>query len=396
MYLVEKIINKCEKSINDWRHGASGGRSMVIEQRDYDVCGKSEIIKEALELERLDLMGIKWLIRGSDIEKLTYRVENINKFYEILNNNLKRSRRPKQEIIWEHQKCITAELEQIQSRWIRLYYEEILRQLEKGKIPKILEHTELYLPCFKGIDELKEPMYKRIFSRKYLQNSKTFEKSAQEHVISKAKEYCDEIEPEMNDTEVLSQLFIEEYSQELALKGPLRISIQKDKTMVELDLAVYLYGTVLNSETLKKTRIQEIQPELKRVITIENKANFISAPYEKNTLYIFTHGYLSPREREFLRKLDLVLRNCEVEFYHSGDLDYGGVKIYEYMKTKIFTKLKPLMMDVKTYDQYHSFGELISPETIQKLQRTEIPELQPLIDRIVRDRLGIEQESFLI
>ena len=33
MYLVERIIEKCENSQNDWRLGATGGKSLRIDQQ---------------------------------------------------------------------------------------------------------------------------------------------------------------------------------------------------------------------------------------------------------------------------------------------------------------------------------------------------------------------------
>ena len=51
MYLLEKIIDKCERSSNDWRRGACGGRTMRIEQSDYDRYGKKKLVDEIVELE---------------------------------------------------------------------------------------------------------------------------------------------------------------------------------------------------------------------------------------------------------------------------------------------------------------------------------------------------------
>lgn len=399
MYLVEKIINKCEGSSNDWRQGASGGRSLKIEQEDYDSCGKSELIREAAELEALGFIRIKWLIRGSDIEKVFYRLENMSRFYDLLNEHLVKKRVPKYQVIKEYQERIEQELEVLQSEWIRNYYRDMLLKLENGKIPDMLKKQEEYFPCFRGIDKLKDPMFKRIFSRKYLRNSKVFERSLQSHVISIAKQYHDEVEMEMDKTQVLSQIFIEEYSQELSLKGPLCISINREEAEGEnkrLNLGDYFYGTVLNSETMKYAEIEEEQHHIKRVVTIENKANFMSEPYREDTLYIFTHGYFSPREREFLQKLEKALREKEVEFYHSGDLDYGGIKIYEYIKKRIFGRLKPWMMDVDTYLRFQSYGETIEDETLEKLKETKVPELQKLIQKMLEEKKGIEQESFLL
>ena len=135
MYLVEKIINKCEGSSNDWRQGASGGRSLKIEQEDYDSCGKSELIREAAELEALGFIRIKWLIRGSDIEKVFYRLENMSRFYDLLNEHLVKKRVPKYQVLKEYQERIEQELEVLHSEWIRNYYRDMLLKLENGKFP---------------------------------------------------------------------------------------------------------------------------------------------------------------------------------------------------------------------------------------------------------------------
>lgn len=401
MYLVEKIIEKCENSKSDWREGARGGRSMKIEQKEYDACGKTELIRQALCLESEGLIQIKWLIRGSDVEKVCYQLEDLGKFYGFMEKETGLDCPSKQEKLAGIEAVLEAELEELKTPWIRKYYKDLLQlardgRLEKGELPRMMGKVDIYLSCFRGIDKLESPVYKRIFSRNHLSNSKVFEKEAQKHIISKAKEYWEEIDPDMSDTEVLSQLLIEEYSQELALKGPLNIQVEKDGKQVKLALADYLYGTVLNSETLKHAKVQVSQPDIHRVMTIENKANFVSAQYEEHTLYIFTHGYLSPREREFLRGLGIILEGHDVEFYHSGDLDYGGVKIYEYMKRKVFPEIKPWRMDVETYEAYLEYGELISESTLKKLEAVRIPEVQPLVDRMREVKLGIEQESFLL
>ena len=74
MYLIKKIIDKCENSSRDWREGATGGRTIRITQEDYDVCGKQELVDEAVKLETAGLIKIKkWVTRGSDIETIAYR-----------------------------------------------------------------------------------------------------------------------------------------------------------------------------------------------------------------------------------------------------------------------------------------------------------------------------------
>ena len=248
-------------------------------------------------------------------------------------------------------------------------------------------------------NQLTESVFKRIFSKKYLGNTKTFEQEMQSHVISTAKKFCPDVEKEMDDTTVLQQLWIEEYAQELSLKGKLHFCLKEENgSTQEINTECYRFGTTLNSQTLEHAEIKEVQ-NIQKIVIFENKANYISAPYKDGILYLFSHGYFSPKECSFLKQLHQVLKNqtsCEVQYFHSGDLDYGGIKIFQYIRKTIFPELEPLQMDVETYEAYQEFTEVIDPETLEKLKRVqdENPKLQELIKRLIETGKGIEQECF--
>lgn len=454
MYLVRKIIDKCEnKSAKDWLDGAHGSRTIKIQQEDYDKCGKSALIREILDLSDKGMLSkVDWAVYGSDVSSVRFRLENLPRFYGVLREDAESRGEmfiSRQERVRACQNLIETELAAgVKKDWIRRYYGDLLEKLAHlsdrsgSRIPPDFENMGLYLPVFRGLDELEEPIFKRVFSKKYLGNSKKFEKDVQNHVISTAKKYYDEeVEQDMDDTAVLEQLLIQEYAQEMALKGPLRLKIagkedengngengcegmpisgQSGNRIV--DLSVFVYGTVLNSETLKHAQIETYQPQIRRVMTIENKANFVAAPYREDTLYIFSHGYFTPREREFLQRLYRVLEQGDgesdrqtesaievgmdksemtpnrrlVEYFHSGDLDYGGVKIFAYIQKHIFPKVQPWMMDAETYSRYEKYAEPLDGDTLEKLKRTQVEPLQRLIEKLCETGKGIEQECFLI
>lgn len=288
--------------------------------------------------------------------------------------------------------------------WIRAYYQDLLERSEnkrKKDLLELLADEKKYAPCFEGLDQLTESVFKRIFSKKYLENTKTFEQEMQSHVISTAKKFCPDVEKEMDDTTVLQQLWIEEYAQELSLKGKLHFCLKEENgSTQEINTECYRFGTTLNSQTLEHAEIKEVQ-NIQKIVIFENKANYISAPYKDGILYLFSHGYFSPKECRFLKQLHQVLKNqtsCEVQYFHSGDLDYGGIKIFQYIRKTIFPELEPLQMDVETYEAYQEFTEVIEPETLEKLKRVqdENPKLQELIKRLIETGKGIEQECFLI
>lgn len=81
MYLVDRIIERCENSSRDWREGATGGRTLRITQEDYDACGKEELIEEVQRLERAGLVTVKkWVVPDSDVELVAYQVEHLPGF----------------------------------------------------------------------------------------------------------------------------------------------------------------------------------------------------------------------------------------------------------------------------------------------------------------------------
>ena len=195
----------------------------------------------------------------------------------------------------------------------------------------------------------------------------------------------------MNDKEILSQVYLEEYAQELAVKGNLKIILMGK----EISLADFYYGTVLNTKTLRHAEVPAGQ-NIRKIITVENKANYVSMPYEEETLIIFSHGFFSPLECEFLRKLLAVLP--DVEFYHTGDLDYGGIRIFRHIREHVCSRVRPLSMDADQYDYYIQRGYEIKPETLKKLEdmRGTEPLMEELIEHMIKGKMGIEQECFLI
>ena len=347
----------------------TGGRTLRITQEDYDACGKEELIEEVQRLERAGLLTVKkWVVPDSDVELVAYQVEHLPDFYRLADSESGEEYWPKQAKVNYYIRMIDQELsEGFQKEWIENY-----------------------------LEKLKEPMMKRIFSKRYLKDSKIFEREMERNVVTAARRYCPEITADMDIQTVLEQLLIEENSQELAVKGPLKLKIWKGSEAKRVDLSDFTYGVVLNSQTVKHAMVEVEQPALKKIVTIENKTNYLAMEYDPEILYIYSHGYFSPLEREFLKKLQRVIEGKDVEVFHSGDMDYGGIRIFEYIQKHIFPGIKPLQMDVETYEKYEEYAKTISKETMEKLEKVNVPLLEELKEKLLETGKGIEQESFLI
>lgn len=391
-YILDKIIGRFENSANDWREETDGNRSIMIQQTDYNAFGKSELVKEARELEQMGLIRVKWFCGGSEIETIAYRLRDMPDIYRTMGKESKKHR------LERAGECMESYERRAKTAWLKAYYKELFQEIQRGKYPRDLEkYGELLFRCLDMAEKLREPMFMRVFSSKYLNGSKVFEQVLKPRVVAILKKYHPMVDEAMGEYEILSQIYLENYAQELELKGDLRISLGGRV----IDLSAFPYGTVLNSETLKHSEIVPDQ-RIGRIITVENKANYMSMPYEKGTLILFCHGFFSPREREFLAALEQVLdgqrqEGQDIEYYHTGDLDYGGVRIFRYIRTKIFPLVKPLLMDEAQYEKFLGLGYGTDMETSawEKLKKMEEPLLQPLIDRIVQEKKVVEQECFL-
>ena len=404
-WILEKIVTQIESGTESWRAESQGGKSLSNEHGElYDKKHlKSDVVQEAIQLQNRNLIQIDWVkgYRGSDIERIRYRLEEKAAFYILYQQEVDAGFLPKQEKVRLYQEFLKRQLSKVKKKWIREYYEDLLKRSEnkrKADVFELLEQEKKYAPCFLGLDEIEESIFKRIFSKKYLGNTKTFEKEMEGHIISAAKKFCPDVEREMDDTTILQQLFIEEYAQELSLKGELHFRIKEENgSFQEINTGCYCFGTTLNSQTLEHAVLDQEQ-KIQKIVIFENKANYISAPYKAGVLYVFSHGYFSPKECRFLTELYQVLKKNGVSYFHSGDLDYGGIKIFQHIRRVIFPELQPLQMDVDTYESYQEFAEELETETLEKLKQVqdENPQIQELIRKLLETGKGIEQECFLI
>lgn len=131
-------------------------------------------------------------------------------------------------------------------------------------------------------------------------------------------------------------------------------------------------------------------------MTIENKANYENMSYRADTLYIYCHGFFSPKEVKFLQQL-AALADDNVEFLHWGDMDYGGIRIFLFNKEKIFPKLNPYKMNRDSFLEAvgAQAGIKLEEEKRGKLKQMYAGELDELRKCILEYGLEIEQEMLV-
>ena len=171
----------------------------------------------------------------------------------------------------------------------------------------------------------------------------------------------------------------------------------------ELDTKYHIYGTSLNSETVAVAEISGISAS--RILTIENKATY----YEyikiasEDELVIYLGGFFGKTTRVFLEKLSafIDINSLDINFFHWGDIDLGGLLIFEYLCQVIKRQVMPYNMDRVTYLKYYADDSNLSQNQLNKIGQIRSHQyLYPLVDTIdtvliKRKRLEQERISLL-
>ena len=163
----------------------------------------------------------------------------------------------------------------------------------------------------------------------------------------------------------------------------------------KIDTSLNYYGTVLNAQTLEHA-VPNLRNNVEKIIVIENKANYESMEYDPKVLYIFCHGYFSPKEVRFLQML-MKTAPEEIQCYHWGDMDYGGIQIFLYNEKNIFPNLIPWKMDVPSYKAAleKEKGIKLCSKKQKKLEALNAGKLEVLKQCILENKMEIEQEMLI-
>ena len=284
------------------------------------------------------------------------------------------------------------------------YCNHVLEQLNKGNTKELSKaEDEEFLKCLKALADLKEPEWKRVFSSKVFEKknditpSKVFERIYQ-GVVIEALKYSPQYEEGMSDDEILAAHGILSYSQTLEWKGAVEYCMtDRNGTAIEkkIDTSLNYYGTVLNAQTLEHA-VPSLRNSVEKIIVIENKANYESMEYDPKVLYIFCHGYFSPKEVRFLQML-MKTAPEEIQCYHWGDMDYGGIQIFLYNEKNIFPNLIPWKMDVPSYKAAleKEKGIKLCSKKQKKLEALNAGKLEVLKQCILENKMEIEQEMLI-
>lgn len=353
--------------------------------------GWNALKSQVQELEKAGYIDVEWSNMGSDFKKIDFSIEVVPKLCEQENVEDPRQRQLRLIQLMEERKSKVADT------FLCSYYDEILERLKIGKlISKIDLEDESFFFCLETIARLNVSVWKRVFSAYVFGQSKTFENAYESKIAGVLREISPLYEEGMESHELLEAHGIRTYATNIEWKGSIQYELElPNGKKVLIDSSSNWYGTVLNEQTLEKAEPVGMRG-IRRVMIIENKANYEDMDYEEDTLYIYCHGFFSPKERIFLKKLVCVASE-DVEYYHWGDMDFGGIRIFLYNEKQIFPGLKPYRMDVETFQKAVDKGAGIELDSEKrgKLETMDAEELEDLKQCILANNVEIEQEILL-
>lgn len=408
--LSRYIIEKAE--CDSYRAGTRSKQWHIeADQKLLDaVGGRSVLLRQAGELEKLTGISgkiiVKWKAVRTEIEKITVSPDAIPLLCQVEQIEDPRERQLSQMELAESWKSRVA-----QADWLIPYYDHILERLNSGKLVKDVPGLEdpLFFLFLNKTAEEREPLYRRAFSAQVctiwngiaqtkqseskITPTKRFEKIYQSAVLSVLKQYSPLYEEGMSDEELLTAHGILTYAQTLEFKGAVSYQINDGPI---INTAAQIYGTMFNKQTLENAVPISIVG-IRQIMTIENKANYEKMQFRPDTLYIFCHGFFSPPERKFLSRV-VALAGTDTEYFHWGDMDYGGIRIFKFLQKNLFPKLKPWKMDVTDYKMALQMGASISLETDkrERFEQMDAGVLTPLKEAILKNGKEIEQELLLL
>ncbi len=389
--ILNTLIDKYESSKGYFSNVFSRKISFKAEKMDgylEDYQLKDRIHRVVSDLDSASLISYTWerFEENNILDKIILNIDEVDQIYKRLN------RIPLKEQL---KACLedTGAINELHA-WAKKFKNEVFRyasdeQKWHPNMPKDDEVRENLIKAINGLQEIDE-LTERLFSIKYLGDSKIFEKTIKRRLCSiLRKSYGDEYE----DDHLFEMLGLYKNYDEVLVKGELSYLLEEQL----VDVSVCINGTSINSDDIKMMR--NLKSSADRIITIENKA--VYHQYRKkapdNELVIYLGGFFGKYPKELLLKLTSSL--SEVKFYHWGDIDLGGVSIYAYMKVILGERLSHLNMDVSTIERYKKYAQKIEQTYLEKLVRFRSLnpdfELDETVKYLVENEIRLEQEAIV-
>lgn len=276
---------------------------------------------------------------------------------------------------------------------LQAFLQKSIQLVNDSHMPKSLyknhESLEIILKGINGIMENKDSILLRNLSIKLFADSKMLEKYS-DQIFQKVKQFSPYNFSDFYD-------FCDHYNVNknvgfVYVKGNIKIKLNGET--IDLNNVGDIFA--IPSSFLNENLIDEIR--VLKVMTIENETTF-NYFTDSNYLYVFSKGHPTHRVVTFLKLLHEF--NPNLNFYHCGDIDWGGFNIYFDLVEKTGINFELFNMDIETLKKYQEYTKPLTETDKRNLislkEKDKVKEnssISETIDYMLQNNLKLEQEAF--
>lgn len=239
----------------------------------------------------------------------------------------------------------------------------------------------------KGVEEIslnEEEILLRNFSKKVFGNSKYLEKN-QNKFVNLFNEFGEEEYSSFD--EILEEHHIYKNERYTFIKGDIVFKINNQIINLK-DLG---FEFSLNSKEIEEMEILSIGNE--KVITIENLTTF---NYFSNNEYlkIYLSGFHNKDKENIINKINEFKK---MKWFHFGDIDAGGFKIYLNLISKTGIDFSLYLMNKNVLEKYKESCEFLTKNDVKTLNNLlnecDNKEIKETIEYMLKENIKLEQEA---
>ena len=353
---------------------------------ELDADRREAIEAAAEELERQGMISVVWERHGTgQIERILLAADAAQ-LYERMGRTMPLMR------VEEYRADILA-LTAAAAIWIRRCCNAANEILSENKIPSFLpKENEIRAGLIRAILSLpaagENAIPKRVFSQRVFGDSKYFERCIEAPLLILLRRFAEE--PCDTDAAYLDMAGITGHHGKVWIAGHMDFSLNSRAYM----LADFPGGIELTYDTVAAMEIDTLPPS---VLTVENLTNAEAlAQEEVDRLLVYTAGFPNRTIQAFLSKVSEIQ---PLHIVHWGDLDYGGIRIFEYLRKNFFSHLMPYRMDVKELRIHRPFAQRLTDAQQKRLKallcREDFARWHELIRVMLSEGIWLEQEALL-
>ncbi len=400
--ILGELLDKYERSL---LYEGKNQRSMSIsvkilkktfpEYFDESAMQYLTIHEQLMQMENQGYIRLVWKGKkpGHILDRCELVVENSEQVYRFLNRKPKNA---KQQEIFRISEMYLGKEETLDSflKWLHTRMnnnDTVLKYVDYEKPENFRTLCEIILQILRNETEC----FLRQFSVRYFHDSKLVEKE-----ISKAARIISEFSRDERLRELEAEEVLQEYS---IYRNPSWIMMKGNSLFLQgngfekskVDLVDFPNGIGIPNQDIE-TVVWDRERTVARILTIENLTSFHQWKVQSDTktLCIYLGGYHNRPKRTFLQKIYEAYP--EAEYFHFGDIDCGGFRIWKDLCLKTGILFRTMEMDLTTYCRYKRWGRpLTSTDRRMLLSMMEDPFFvaqKELFEYMMKDGVKIEQE----